>query len=77
MLEQSKEHRANMQKMYDAQCGESGLSSRRADLMADEAQRLRDILRERDSEIRNLEESVAEHEADEEKVSWKSCHVRS
>lgn len=63
-----------MQKMYDAQCGELAIATEGTGLRADEAQRLRDILRERDSEIRDLEESVAEHEADEAKVS--SSRVR-
>lgn len=35
---------------------------------AAEAQRLRDLLRDRDNEIHNLEESLQEHEADEAKV---------
>ncbi|WVR04714.1 hypothetical protein IAU60_001725 [Kwoniella sp. DSM 27419] len=54
-LENSKANHASMQKMYNAQC--------------DEAQRLRDLLRDRDEEIRGLEESLQTHTADEEKLS--------
>ena len=58
-----------MQKMYDSQCGGYTLGRRWPVLTADEAQRLRDLLRDRDEEIRTLEESLHDHEADEEKVS--------
>ncbi|WVW78339.1 hypothetical protein I302_100293 [Kwoniella bestiolae CBS 10118] len=54
-LENAKSNHANMQKMYNSQC--------------DEAQRLRDMLRDRDEEIRTLEESVQVHAADEEKFN--------
>jgi len=37
--------------------------------LVDEAQRLRDLLRDRDNEIHRLETTVADHEADEGKVS--------
>lgn len=59
-----------MQKMYDSQCGESRpLPSWTTADFSDEAQRLRDLLRDRDNEIHDLQESLQEHEADEEKVS--------
>ncbi|WWC59592.1 uncharacterized protein I303_102149 [Kwoniella dejecticola CBS 10117] len=54
-LENAKSNHANMQKMYNSQC--------------DEAQRLRDMLRDRDEEIRSLEENVQGHAADEEKFN--------
>ncbi|WWD07540.1 hypothetical protein V865_005641 [Kwoniella europaea PYCC6329] len=54
-LENAKMNHANMQKMYNSQC--------------DEAQRLRDMLRDRDDEIRSLEENVQAHAADEEKFN--------
>ncbi|KAI9636287.1 uncharacterized protein MKK02DRAFT_44991 [Dioszegia hungarica] len=54
-VENSKQNHANMQKMYNSQC--------------DEAQRLRDLLRDRDNEIRDFESAVQGHEADEEKYS--------
>nr|XP_019005016.1 uncharacterized protein I203_01860 [Kwoniella mangroviensis CBS 8507]OCF68477.1 hypothetical protein I203_01860 [Kwoniella mangroviensis CBS 8507] len=54
-LENAKMNHANMQKMYNSQC--------------DEAQRLRDMLRDRDDEIRSLEEDVQAHAADEEKFN--------
>ncbi|ORY24001.1 hypothetical protein BCR39DRAFT_548111 [Naematelia encephala] len=52
-LENSKANHANMQKMYNSQC--------------DEAQRLRDLLRDRDAEIQELEAAAHSHQADEEK----------
>ncbi|KAK8847502.1 hypothetical protein IAR55_005360 [Kwoniella newhampshirensis] len=52
-LENAKANHASMQKMYSSQC--------------EEAQRLREMLRERDDEIRTLEESTDAHAADEEK----------
>ncbi|OCF33867.1 hypothetical protein I316_04579 [Kwoniella heveanensis BCC8398] len=54
-LENSKTNHANMQKMYNSQC--------------DEAQRLRDLLRDRDNEIHELEENAQTHAADEEKFT--------
>ncbi|OXG46619.1 hypothetical protein C355_05420 [Cryptococcus neoformans Th84] len=54
-LENARANHANMQKMYNSQC--------------DEAQRLRDMLRDRDQEIRELEEAVNAHSADEEKLT--------
>ncbi|WVF69679.1 hypothetical protein IAT40_004458 [Kwoniella sp. CBS 6097] len=54
-LENSKANHANMQKMYNSQC--------------DEAQRLRDLLRDRDNEIHELEENVQTHAADEDKFT--------
>ena len=64
-----------MQKMYDSQCGQSPRLQllRHAD-NPDEAQRLRDMLRDRDNEIHRIEASLAEHEADEEKV--RALHSR-
>lgn len=59
-----------MQKMYDSQCGKlSGFPPLSQSLCTDEAQRLRDLLRDRDDEIHRFEVSLADHEADEEKVS--------
>ncbi|WWC86793.1 uncharacterized protein L201_001672 [Kwoniella dendrophila CBS 6074] len=52
-LDNAKSNHASMQKMYNSQC--------------DEAQRLRDLLRDRDEEIRALEEDIQAHAADEEK----------
>ncbi|AAW45913.2 hypothetical protein CNJ01550 [Cryptococcus deneoformans JEC21] len=54
-LENARANHANMQKMYNSQC--------------DEAQRLRDMLRDRDEEIRELEDAVNAHSADEEKLT--------
>ncbi|WRT64675.1 uncharacterized protein IL334_001609 [Kwoniella shivajii] len=54
-LENAKANHASMQKMYNSQC--------------DEAQRLRDLLRDRDDEIRDLEENAQAHAADEEKFN--------
>ncbi|WVQ75920.1 hypothetical protein IAR50_005555 [Cryptococcus sp. DSM 104548] len=54
-LENAKVNHANMQKMYNSQC--------------DEAQRLRDMLRDRDAEIQELEEVTHTQAADEEKLS--------
>ncbi|WWC68057.1 uncharacterized protein I206_101976 [Kwoniella pini CBS 10737] len=54
-LENAKSNHASMQKMYNAQC--------------DEAQRLRDMLRDRDEEIRTLEDSLQGQAADEEKFN--------
>lgn len=42
-------------------------------MFVDEAQRLRDMLRDRDLEIRDFEAAGQAHEADEQKVS---CIVR-
>ncbi|KGB80153.2 hypothetical protein CNBG_5991 [Cryptococcus deuterogattii R265] len=54
-LENARVNHANMQKMYNSQC--------------DEAQRLRDMLRDRDREIRELEEAVNAHSTDGEKLT--------
>nr|ODN93679.1 hypothetical protein L204_04863 [Cryptococcus depauperatus CBS 7855] len=54
-LDNAKANHAGMQKMYNSQC--------------DEAQRLRDLLRDRDLEIRNLEDAANAHAADEEKLT--------
>ncbi|KAK4684860.1 hypothetical protein P7C73_g5304, partial [Tremellales sp. Uapishka_1] len=61
-LEHSKTHHTNMQKMYQSQC--------------DEAQRLRDMLRDRDNEILKLESEAQIHEADEEKVCCPRCQQK-
>ncbi|CAD6590003.1 MAG: hypothetical protein TREMPRED_005592 [Tremellales sp. Tagirdzhanova-0007] len=54
-LENSKANHASMQKMYNSQC--------------DEAQRLRDLLRDRDAVVKELEIGIQAHEADEKKSS--------
>ncbi|KAL7419332.1 hypothetical protein Q5752_006170 [Cryptotrichosporon argae] len=54
-LENSKANHASMQKMYNSQC--------------EEAQRLRDMLRDRDAELKDLEASAQAHEADEDKFA--------
>ncbi|WWD21593.1 hypothetical protein CI109_106079 [Kwoniella shandongensis] len=54
-LENAKANHASMQKMYNSQC--------------EEAQRLRDLLRDRDEEIRQLEETTQAHAADEERFT--------
>ncbi|RXK40938.1 hypothetical protein M231_01786 [Tremella mesenterica] len=53
-LENSKTNHANMQKMYNTQC--------------DEAERLRMMLRARDTEIKEFEEAAEAHQADEDKT---------
>jgi hypothetical protein len=74
-LENSKANHVNMQKMYNSQCGKSMIihSMILADTIADEAQRLRDLLRDRDEEIKDFEHAAQVHGAADEKVSLLPC----
>ncbi len=74
-LENSKANHVNMQKMYNSQCGKSMIihSMILADTIADEAQRLRDLLRDRDEEIKDFEHAAQVHGANDEKVSLLPC----
>jgi hypothetical protein len=76
-LENSKTNHASMQKMYNSQCGKlhpnfTGTGGIIQLTRPDEAQRLRDLLRDRDAEIKGLEQVAHAHEADEEKVGYSS-----
>lgn len=61
-----------MSKMYNSQCGQSWHVSRSSPSAhhLDEAQRLRDLLQDRDEEIERMEDASIMHEGEESKVCW-------